>query len=161
MTFQQGNSRIADPALQHSVAFRWTDERPYPLLNLVDSGVSKASIGGGIPAEGSVAPEINRKCESRNSSMPVHNMPQNDTGQYGSHLLKRNQARCYRDCCDLDHSTKSEPSHLLVKIAAIAEIVDILWPPSPMVRLTALSPDNAGWKLDLNWFEAQIAELSH
>ena len=30
-----------------------------------------------------------------------------------------------------------------------------------MVRLTALSPDNAGWKLDLNWFEAQIAELSH
>jgi hypothetical protein len=29
-----------------------------------------------------------------------------------------------------------------------------------MVRLTALSPDNAGWKRDLDWFEAQIAELS-
>ena len=29
-----------------------------------------------------------------------------------------------------------------------------------MIRLTALSPDNAGWKRDLDWFEAQIAELS-
>ena len=32
--------------------------------------------------------------------------------------------------------------------------------PSPMVRLTALSPDNAGWKLDLDWFEGEIARLS-
>jgi hypothetical protein len=29
-----------------------------------------------------------------------------------------------------------------------------------MVRLTALSPDNAGWKLDLNSFEGEIAGLS-
>jgi hypothetical protein len=29
-----------------------------------------------------------------------------------------------------------------------------------MVRLTALSPNNAGWKRDLDRFEARIAELS-
>ena len=29
-----------------------------------------------------------------------------------------------------------------------------------MVRLTALSPDNAIWKRDLDWFEAQIVEIS-
>jgi len=29
-----------------------------------------------------------------------------------------------------------------------------------MVRLTALSPDNAGWKRDLDWFASQIAALS-
>jgi hypothetical protein len=29
-----------------------------------------------------------------------------------------------------------------------------------MVRLTALSPDNAGWKRDLDLFEARIAEFS-
>jgi hypothetical protein len=29
-----------------------------------------------------------------------------------------------------------------------------------MVRLTALSPDNATWKRDLDWFEAQIAQIS-
>jgi hypothetical protein len=30
-----------------------------------------------------------------------------------------------------------------------------------MVRLTALLPDNARWKKDLAWFEAQIAEISN
>jgi hypothetical protein len=29
-----------------------------------------------------------------------------------------------------------------------------------MVRLTALSPDNAQWKGDLDCFEAQIVEIS-
>jgi hypothetical protein len=29
-----------------------------------------------------------------------------------------------------------------------------------MVRMTALSPDNAIWKEDLAWFDAQIAELA-
>jgi hypothetical protein len=29
-----------------------------------------------------------------------------------------------------------------------------------MVRLTALSPDNAAWKRDLDWFASQIAEIS-
>jgi hypothetical protein len=29
-----------------------------------------------------------------------------------------------------------------------------------MVRLTALSPDNATWKRDLDWFERRIAEMS-
>jgi tetratricopeptide (TPR) repeat protein len=29
-----------------------------------------------------------------------------------------------------------------------------------MVRLSALSPDNATWKRDLDWFQAQIAEMS-
>ena len=29
-----------------------------------------------------------------------------------------------------------------------------------MLRLTALSADNARWKRDLAWFEARIAELS-
>ena len=29
-----------------------------------------------------------------------------------------------------------------------------------MTGLAALSPDNAGWKRDLDWFASQIAELS-
>ena len=29
-----------------------------------------------------------------------------------------------------------------------------------MVRLTALSPDNAEWKRDLDWFAGRIAALS-
>jgi hypothetical protein len=29
-----------------------------------------------------------------------------------------------------------------------------------MVRMTALSPDNAIWKRDLAWFDGQIAELA-
>lgn len=29
-----------------------------------------------------------------------------------------------------------------------------------MVRMTALSPDNAIWKRDLAWFDRQIAELA-
>jgi hypothetical protein len=29
-----------------------------------------------------------------------------------------------------------------------------------MLRLTALSPDNFGWKRDLDWFAAQIAKIS-
>lgn len=28
-----------------------------------------------------------------------------------------------------------------------------------MVRLVGLSPDNAGWKTDLAWFDKQIAAL--
>jgi hypothetical protein len=29
-----------------------------------------------------------------------------------------------------------------------------------MARLTELSPDNAKWKIDLVWFDGEIAELA-